>query len=50
MPRVELCQYCREKVDPHNDRFVVIHAAIQTQPRRVAHDECYQQHMQQLLR
>jgi hypothetical protein len=41
-----LCEVCHERVDPENDRFVVIPEAAQTEPRKFAHTECYQRHME----
>jgi hypothetical protein len=41
---IGLCEFCRERVDPENDRFVVIPDAQQQEPRKVAHTECYQRH------
>ena len=38
------CQFCHERVDPENDRFVVIPDAPQPDPRKVAHTECHQRH------
>ena len=43
---VLVCQFCHERVDPENDRFVVIPDAGQAEPRKVAHTECYQGHME----
>jgi hypothetical protein len=43
---VGLCEVCHERVDPENDRFVVIPEAQQTEPRKFAHTECYQRHME----
>ena len=63
---VELCQFCHERVDPENDRFVVVPDAdvplspdasrgspsftkvTDQPPRRVAHTECYQVHLESL--
>jgi len=48
MPKGELCEFCHERVDPDNDRFVVIPDAQRAEPRKVAHTECYQRHMESL--
>ena len=43
---VGLCQVCHERAHLENDRFVVIPEAQQTEPRKVAHMECYQRDME----
>lgn len=40
---VEFCHFCHERIDPENDRFVVV-PDVRTQLRKVAHTECHQLH------
>jgi len=42
---VGFCHFCHERMDPENDRFVVI-PDVQTQLRKVAHTACYQLRME----
>jgi hypothetical protein len=44
---VGFCHFCHERMDPENDKFVVI-PDVQTQLRKVAHTECYQLRMESL--
>jgi hypothetical protein len=43
---IGLCQFCGERVDPENDRFVVIPDTHQAEPEKVAHTKCYRLHME----
>jgi hypothetical protein len=42
MPEVQLCMYCKKKIDPRNEEYVLVRNSDGANPQALAHVPCRQ--------